>query len=687
MNRNDRVRAAQAGDNAAFLALIEEQQDRMYRIAYYYVRQNMDAEDVVHEAIYKALVGLPKLKKPQFFATWLTRIVINCALTLLNKRQRIVPDGSFAAGLEQASAPETADRLDLLAAVRRLEPRQRQIIAFKYWHDMTAEEIAGLLRMPSGTVKTMLHRGLKALRLHYTNPEETIRPEQAMQSEASDGSEQERLRQKLVELKRRTEELFDIPQSYELTIEDYREDKREGGRAMLVWTKRGEDPVWSKPGQDTGISVELSDQGDLLEYSIDGEEVSGGHKEELTCDQLRFAAEKFVLDHYPDALKQFSLTRTQASGSVTIFFYEQSVMDMPLPLSGFRVKVQRNGIVSDFRYFGRQTKPRVLESIIPKEQLLRNIKETVKLGLQLAFIHVDVFDVKQDELRLVYKPVNRWNNYCADGKDDSTKQNDEAAGPEEEEVWLELPLLPEAAVVRTLENVQELLDIDPEKYELLREVEMDEQMSGVVWRRRGWKPAEPEDRSLDAFFRERSEDTIKAQFDRESGSLVSFIRFEDSPPGELRLSRNECLDIALRFLARTRPGLEPYLRLRHQEEEGDSDREHFDFRIEKQGVSLGTDHIRISVNKTAGRAESMIGPLIATAQLEAVEATPLLDEAKARQIYTDALDLKLEWQIDYSGRGPKRRYRLMYRQVHRDMQKEIRLIDARTGELICTRDF
>lgn len=51
MKQFERVREAQAGNRAAFLSLIEEQQDRLYRIAYYYVRQEMDAEDVVHEAI------------------------------------------------------------------------------------------------------------------------------------------------------------------------------------------------------------------------------------------------------------------------------------------------------------------------------------------------------------------------------------------------------------------------------------------------------------------------------------------------------------------------------------------------------------------------------------------------------------------------------------------------------------
>ncbi|MFS0554882.1 sigma-70 family RNA polymerase sigma factor [Brevibacillus sp. 179-C9.3 HS] len=173
MNHDERVRDAQAGNRAAFLSLMEEQQDRLHRIAYYYVRQEMDAEDVVHETIYRALVGLPKLKQPQFFTTWLTRIVMNCAMTALNKRKRLVVDDRYVDELQQASVTEHDDRIDLLAAVDQLEPRQRQVIAFKYWQDMTIEEIANLMRMPSGTVKTILHRGLKALR---KNVQEQLNP-------------------------------------------------------------------------------------------------------------------------------------------------------------------------------------------------------------------------------------------------------------------------------------------------------------------------------------------------------------------------------------------------------------------------------------------------------------------------------------------------------------------------------
>ncbi|MEC0209080.1 DUF4901 domain-containing protein [Paenibacillus ehimensis] len=604
---------------------------------------------------YKVLVGLPGPKPPQFFATWLIRIVINCVLTVLDKRQRLAPDDDRAAERQRAFASDSDDRLDLRSAVRQARS------------------------------KPFCPGGLKELRKRYANPEEPAGSAPSPAAGASELSAEEALRHKLAELKLRTEELFDIPEAYELTIADYRDDKREGGRAMFVWTKAGEDPIWSKSGKDSGLSVELNAQGDLIEYTIDVEE-SAGDLPELSVEELRLRAEKFALDHYPGALKPFSLTRTKFAESGTLFFYEQEVMGMPLPMSGFRVKVHRSGIVSDFRYFGRQTKPKIPESLVPKEQLLRQIADTARLDLRLAFLYKSVDDSDKDELRLVYEPTTRWMHFRADGVEEAREAADEDTESEEPAVWLPVPVpAVEAPPVRTAEDALKLLGLDPDRYELLREVEMDDRLTGFVWRRRDWQPDAAEDLSLDAFMRERSEETVKAKIDPVGGRLVSLFRFEEELPGELRLTRDECLDIALGFMARAQPGLAPFMQLRQREEEADSGREHFEFRIGKQGVWMEFDHFRLSVNKTTGQIGSMMGPSVDPAQLQAVEVTALMDEPEARRIYAEALDLKLGWETDYSGSGKRRRYRLMYRLVHKKKGREIRWIDARTGELICSK--
>ncbi|MFS0554883.1 YcdB/YcdC domain-containing protein [Brevibacillus sp. 179-C9.3 HS] len=356
-------------------------------------------------------------------------------------------------------------------------------------------------------------------------------------------------------------------------------------------------------------------------------------------------------------------------------------MELPLPSSGFRVTVHQSGMVSNFLYFGQQKKPKIPEKLIEREQILQHMEKTVKVDLHLTYVPKIVLHGKQDELRLVYEPDNCWRSYPADEKE-ASELNQEAEEGEEQAVWLPAPVLPKAAAVRTLDEVQALLGIDPKQYQLLRNADIDEEISAFVWRRKDWKSTDSEDRSFSTFFRTRSADTLKAMIHKSTGALMSYVRFEDCPPGEKSLSRDECLDIALQIVARTRPELEPYLWLRHQEEEAESDRELFEFRIGMQGVWLKRESLRIVVNKTTGLLEGMDSPHNDTTQLETVQTTPLLDEKKALQIYLEALELRLEWEIDYSGRGKNHRYRLVYRQVHRESQKEIQWIDARSGELI-----
>jgi|GEM_PF-6926975 len=62
---------------------------KLYRVAYCYVKNEQDALDIVSEATYKAYLSFERMKTPQYFESWLTRIVIHCALDRLNRNKRI----------------------------------------------------------------------------------------------------------------------------------------------------------------------------------------------------------------------------------------------------------------------------------------------------------------------------------------------------------------------------------------------------------------------------------------------------------------------------------------------------------------------------------------------------------------------------------------------------------------------
>ena len=73
------VKRAMRGNPKAFGTLVEREQEYLYRMAFLYVRQEQDALDVVQESILKAYKSLKTLREPEYFRTWLTKIVINTA--------------------------------------------------------------------------------------------------------------------------------------------------------------------------------------------------------------------------------------------------------------------------------------------------------------------------------------------------------------------------------------------------------------------------------------------------------------------------------------------------------------------------------------------------------------------------------------------------------------------------------
>lgn len=85
------VKRAMRGNPKAFGTLVEREQEYLYRMAFLYVRQEQDALDVVQESILKAYKSLKTLREPEYFRTWLTKIVINTAQDTLRARQRMAP--------------------------------------------------------------------------------------------------------------------------------------------------------------------------------------------------------------------------------------------------------------------------------------------------------------------------------------------------------------------------------------------------------------------------------------------------------------------------------------------------------------------------------------------------------------------------------------------------------------------
>lgn len=169
----DKVSKACQGDHSAFSDLIQERKDDIYRIAYTYTKNRDDALDIVNEVVYKSFVGMKKMRNPEFYNTWLSRITINCCMDYLKKRQSIArfeEHGQEAAKLEQIPDSSQAGgnlltSVDLFNALDKLNLEQRTVVILKYYQDLTLAQIAELLIWPLGTVKTRLNKALEVLRI------------------------------------------------------------------------------------------------------------------------------------------------------------------------------------------------------------------------------------------------------------------------------------------------------------------------------------------------------------------------------------------------------------------------------------------------------------------------------------------------------------------------------------------
>lgn len=156
-------------DKERFIQLALAQQRRMYRIAVSYTASSADAEDAMQEALLRAWDKRNSLRDESLFATWLTRILINECKTLFRKRWRQLP----VSGLPSLSTPPEDERA---AQVRQtlfaMPERYRVPLVLNLLEGYTMQEIAEMLRLPLGTVKTRIARGKRLLKEEVLNDEE-----------------------------------------------------------------------------------------------------------------------------------------------------------------------------------------------------------------------------------------------------------------------------------------------------------------------------------------------------------------------------------------------------------------------------------------------------------------------------------------------------------------------------------
>ena len=144
--------------------------DRCLRAA---IATGMDpgrAEEATAEAFARAWSRWPTVRLANSPAAWVVRTAVNVDISWWRKRRRELTVPETPEELPRHGSDGDTDH-DLLEAVRRLPPRQREVVALRYFLDLDAETTAHELGIARGTVSATLHHALKTLRLQLTNPE------------------------------------------------------------------------------------------------------------------------------------------------------------------------------------------------------------------------------------------------------------------------------------------------------------------------------------------------------------------------------------------------------------------------------------------------------------------------------------------------------------------------------------
>ena len=174
------LEAHRAGDPEALATLLRSYQGRIYSICYRMLRDGEEASDLTQDSIVKVIQGLPSYDGRAKLSTWIIRVTMNCCLSYL-RRKRVRRHASLDAISDEdnvprldrlaAGEPTPVDRVEhaeameaLLAALGDLDPPARAALVLRDLQGLEYRQMAEVLDLPQGTVKSRIFRARVALR-------------------------------------------------------------------------------------------------------------------------------------------------------------------------------------------------------------------------------------------------------------------------------------------------------------------------------------------------------------------------------------------------------------------------------------------------------------------------------------------------------------------------------------------
>jgi RNA polymerase sigma-70 factor (ECF subfamily) len=163
------IERARDGDVDAFVVLMERREARMARVAGAILGNRSDADDAIQETLVSIWRELPRLRVITQFDAWADRILVNACRLVLRRRSRrsvreVAPIDGFGGEARMPAHDEPIVARDAFArAFESLDPDARALIVLRHLEDWPVSQIAGVLRIPEGTVKSRLFSARRAL--------------------------------------------------------------------------------------------------------------------------------------------------------------------------------------------------------------------------------------------------------------------------------------------------------------------------------------------------------------------------------------------------------------------------------------------------------------------------------------------------------------------------------------------
>lgn len=164
------IRKAKKGDIISFEKLISSHYQKIYSLAYSLTGNLQDAQDITQESVIKVFQSLKKFKEKSKFSTYLYRIVVNVFKDYFKKsykKYEISSSENYSPGIYDVEKVE--NRIIIEEVLKKMPTELAMIITLKELQGFSYEEIAEILNIPAGTVKSRLHLARKILKEKIVN--------------------------------------------------------------------------------------------------------------------------------------------------------------------------------------------------------------------------------------------------------------------------------------------------------------------------------------------------------------------------------------------------------------------------------------------------------------------------------------------------------------------------------------